>query len=209
MNNSYLEVDGKQLKNLPLNVAVYIRTYGANSNSYLSIYKKEIDKYIAETNWIVTASYFDQDRSGLYMSDSDMIMELMQNNEEINDLRESRFDPNYFVPYDMVVTFNIGHISTYEMYKNCYFESDFPTFFIDSEKLASLDPMKSLQELIKRAKINNPEDCNLIDYYCHNIDSSNSDADTADINFQDDTDDGDIAPSDINYHNDVSGDDYE
>ena len=50
MNNCYYEVDGKQLKNLPLNVAVYIRINSKDDKYWLPIYKKHINNYIAETN---------------------------------------------------------------------------------------------------------------------------------------------------------------
>jgi len=158
MYDSYHEVDGKQLKKLPLNVAVYIRTNGINSKYWLSIYKEQINNYIAGTNWCVTASYFDQGRSGLYLSESNKIMDLMIDTKEMQDLRELRFDPDYFIPYDMVVTFNIEQIATLEMDKDWYFESSFPTFFIDSETLASVDPEVSIEELKERAKINSDEE---------------------------------------------------
>ena len=158
MKNFYNEVEGKQLKKLPLNVAVYIRINSKDDKYWLPIYKKHINNYIAETNWCVTASYIDLGRSGLYMSESNKIMDLMQDIKDMKDLKELRFDPDFFIPYDMVVVFNIEQIATLEMDKDWYFESSFPTFFIDSETLASVDPEVSIEELKERAKINSDEE---------------------------------------------------
>lgn len=158
MFNFYNEVDGKQLKKLPLNAAVYLRINSKDDKYWLPIYMKQINNYVVGTNWHITASYVDLGRSGLYMSESNKIMDLMTDIKDMQDLKELRFDPNYFIPYDMVVVFNVEQIATLEMDKDWYFQSSFPTFFIDSETLASLDPELSIEELKERAKINSDEE---------------------------------------------------
>ena len=88
-----LEFDGKNLKNLPLNVAIYIRTNGTDSNYCLSVYAKAIENYIHdETNWYVAASYVDFNRSGLYNWSTSKISDMMT---DIEYLQENKNVPNF------------------------------------------------------------------------------------------------------------------
>lgn len=156
--NYYLEFDGKNLKNLPLNVAIYIRTNGMDSNYCLSVYAKAIENYIHdETNWYVAASYVDFNRSGLYNWSTSKISDMMT---DIEYLQENKNVPNFFIPYDLVVVYNFEQLFTLEMDKDSYLDLKFPTFCVDREKLVCRD-LDVNENLIARARVHELDENNV------------------------------------------------
>lgn len=76
MIDKNLKVEVEPLKKLPLNVAVYIRVNGENSEYCYSIYSESIEEFIKQkTDWVIAASYVDYDRSGLWLTDTCKLMD--------------------------------------------------------------------------------------------------------------------------------------
>jgi len=130
-------VDGTDLKNVPLCVAGYIRSYGIYSDEMFDKTETSLKDFVSnETSWSLEYLYEDKNCSALCYCHQPELSEMLC------DSFDGQYDPEH--SFDLIVVTNFSQITRSKMVSEFLFESDskisVPIYCIDTGKVITTNP---------------------------------------------------------------------